>query len=140
MYSRTRMVTDFQLASMQNGIKAVVENHERQRNPVDAHVIGDTGGEPLRLFDELEIRLRRIETQDQDQRHAEGNQRGPQRDPARIALCGLVVAAADIDQQGSDHRQERDDGEDRPGCHHWPPTPNMNQVISPATPISIAKA
>ena len=45
-----------------------------------------------------------------------------------------------IDQQRADHRQEGDDGENGPGCHHWPPTPNMNQVIKPATPISIAKA
>ena len=53
---------------------------------------------------------------------------------------GFVVAAADIDQQRADHRQEGNDGENGPGCHHWPPKPNMNQVINPATPISIAKA
>ena len=45
-----------------------------------------------------------------------------------------------IDRQRADDRQEGDDRKDGPGCHHWPPKPNMNQVISPATPISIAKA
>ena len=45
-----------------------------------------------------------------------------------------------IDDQRTDQRQEGHDGEDRPGCHYWPPTPNMNQVMSPATPISIANA
>ena len=87
MYSRTRIVTDFQLAMMQNGIKRGGQDHERQRNAVDAHVVGDAAGEPRRLLDELEVRLRGIETPDQDQRHREGDQRGPQRDPARIALC-----------------------------------------------------
>ena len=116
------------------------QDHERQRNAVDAHVVGDAAGQPRRLFDELEIRIGGIEAPDQDQRHRKGDQRGPQRDPARIAPRGLVVAAADIDHQRAEHRQEGDDGEDGPGCHHWPPKPNMNQVISPATPISIAKA
>ena len=97
------------------------QDHERQRNAVDAHVIGDAAGEPRRLLDELEIRLRRVEAPDQDQRHREGDQRGPQRDPARIAAGGFVVAAADIDQQRADQRQEGDDGENGPGCHHWPP-------------------
>jgi hypothetical protein len=116
------------------------QDHERQRNAVDAHVVGDAAGEPLHLLDELKIRLRGIEAPDQDQRHREGDQRGPQRDPARIAPRGLVVAAADIDQQRADYREEGNDGENGPGCHYWPPTPNINQVISPATPISIAKA
>ena len=57
-----------------------------------------------------------------------------------LLLRRLVVAAADIDHQRAEQRQEGDDREDGPGCHHWPPKPNMNQVISPATPISIAKA
>ena len=116
------------------------QDHERQRNAVDTHVVGDAAGEPRGLFDELEIRTRRIETPDQDQRHRKGDQRRPQRDPARIAPRGLVVAAADIDHQRAENRQEGDDGENGPGCHHWPPKPNMNQVINPATPISIAKA
>src|SRR3981189_2543934 len=76
----------------------------------------------------------------QERRHAKGDQRGPQRDPARIASRGFVIPAADINQQRPEHRQEGDDGENGPGGHHWTPAPNMNQVINPATPISIAKA
>ena len=32
------------------------EDHERQRNAVDAHVIGDEAAEPGMLLDELELR------------------------------------------------------------------------------------
>ena len=61
-------------------------------------------------------------------------------DEAGIARDSLALAAQDHDHQRSHDRQEGDDGKDWPGCHYWPPKPNMNQVISPATPISIAKA
>ena len=88
----------------------------------------------VRLFDELEIRTGGVEAPDQDQRHREGDQRGPQRDPARVALRGFIVAAAEIDHQRAEHRQEGDDRKDGPGCHHWPPKPNMNQVIRPGDP------
>ena len=116
------------------------EDHERQRNAIDAHVIGDPGRKPRCLLDELEIRVRRIEAPDQDQRYREGDQCSPQRNPARISPCRFILAPADIDDQRADDRQECNDEENGPGCHHWPPKPNMNQVINPATPINIAKA
>src|ERR1700744_698019 len=103
-------------------------------------MVGDAGRQPRALLDALEVGLRRIEAPHQYQGDAEGHERGPQRNPARITPCGFVVAAADVDRQCADQRQEGDDGEDRPGRHYWAPTPNMNQVMSPATPISIAKA
>ncbi len=80
------------------------QDHERQRNAVDAHVIGDAAGEPVRLFDELEVRVGGIEAPDQDQRHRKGDQRGPKRDPARIAPRCLVVATGEIDRQRADDR------------------------------------
>jgi hypothetical protein len=72
--------------------------------------------------------------------------------PRNGLVCGLqwtksttppseaVIAATDIDQQRAEGRQEGNDGKDGPGCHHWPLARDMNQVINPATPISIAKA
>ncbi len=114
------------------------QDHEWQRDAVNAHMIGDGIGKPRRFLDELKVRLRRIETPDQDQRHRKGDQRRPQRDPTRITPGRFIVAAADIDDQRAEHRQEGDEGENRPGRHHWPPKPNMNQVISPATDVPVA--
>ena len=96
----------------------------------------------VRLFDELEIRLFAG-----SKRHTRISDTAKVTSVVHSAIQralrsrGLVVAARQqIDQQRADQRQEGDDGKDGPGRHHWPPTPNMNQVIRPATPISIAKA
>ena len=53
------------------------EDHERQRNAVDAHGIIDGAAEPWALFQELEIGGTRIETPDQDERDGERDQRRP---------------------------------------------------------------
>ncbi len=49
------------------------------------------------------------------------------------------IVAQEGDEQRAGERQEGDDGEDRPARHQCGPA-NMNQVISAATPISMAKA
>ena len=116
------------------------EDHEQQRDAVDAHVVGAEAAEPGALLDELELGRAGVEAPDQDQRHREGDERGPERDPAGVALAGLVVAAQHQDEQRADQRQEGGDGEDRPARHQCAPPANMNQVISAATPISMAKA
>ena len=140
MYSLTRVWIGCQLAMMQIGISAGGEDHERQRDAVDAHVVGDGAAEPGLLLDELEFGRGGIEAPDQDERDREGDQRGPERDPARIALSGFAVAAHQHDEQRADERQEGGDGEDRPAHHQPTPPANMNQVMSAATPISMAKA
>ncbi len=116
------------------------QDHERQRDPVDSHVITDRAAEPGRLFLELEIRRGRIESPDQDQRHREGDQRRPQRRPARVAGDDIVLAPQRGDDQGTDQRQHRDDEQDRPARHGCNPPRSMNQVTRAATPISMANA
>ncbi|GCC48686.1 hypothetical protein chiPu_0032850, partial [Chiloscyllium punctatum] len=94
------------------------QDDQRQRDAVDPHVVGDAGRKPGRLLDELEVGRGRVEPRHQDQRHREGDQRGPQRDPARRAVGGLVAAPRQqIDQDRTDRRQEGRNGKDRPGCH-----------------------
>ena len=116
------------------------EDHERQRNAVDPHGIGDGATEPRPFFQELKIGRRQIETPDQDERDRKSDERRPHRHPARIARAGLVVAQ-ERDEQRPGDRQESNDGEDRPARHQCTPTPeNMNQVTKAATPISMAKA
>ena len=71
---------------------------------------------------------------------SEGDERGPERDPARVALDGIRSSPrSTTDEQRADQRQEGDDGEDGPARHQRTPA-NMNQVISAAAPISMAKA
>ncbi len=52
----------------------------------------------------------------------------------------FVVAAAEPDEQRADQRQEGDDGEGWARSSSVRPRPNMNQVMSAAAPISMAKA
>jgi hypothetical protein len=114
------------------------QDHERQRNAVDAHGISDGAAEPGPLFQELEFRRARIEPPQQDQRDRKGRQRSPQCDPARIVHARLVLVE-ERDKQRARERQEGNDGEDRPARHPCAPE-NMNQVMKAATPISMAKA
>ena len=114
------------------------QDHERQRNAVDAHGIGDGAAEPRPLFQELEFGRARIEAPEQDQRDRKGDERRPQRDPARVAHARFVLVE-ERDEQRAGERQEGDDGEDRPARHPCAPE-NMNQVMKAATPISMAKA
>ena len=116
------------------------ENDEGQRDAVDPHVVGDGCAEPGLPLHELKLRRTRVEAVEQDQRNGEGDERRPQRYPARIAPLGLAVAAHGNDEQGADNGQEGRDGQDRPA--HAQPTrpPNMNHVMKAATPISMAKA
>ena len=116
------------------------EDEERQRDAVDAHVVGDGAREPRPLLHELELCRGGIEAVEQDERDRKRDQGGPQRDPARVAFLRLAVAVHQHDEQRTDQRQERRDGEDRPTHRHPARAPNMNQVISAATPISMAKA
>ena len=115
------------------------EDHERQRNAVDAHRIVDGAAEPRPLFQELEIGRSRIEAPDQDQRDRKRDQRGPERHPAGVARAVFIVAQEGDEERAGD-RQEGDDGEDRPAGHQCGPPANMNQVTNAATPISMAKA
>ena len=118
------------------------QDHERQRDAIDPHVIANAGREPGRLFDKLESAVGGIEARHQDQRYRKGDDRGPQRNPARGAVRGFVAAPRQqINQQCAEPRQEgRRRKEWARSSSYWPPTPNMNQVIRPATPISIANA
>ena len=76
----------------QIGISAVVRITNGSEMPSTPMRIGDGAAEPGPLFQELEIGRARIEAPDQDQRDREGDQRRPQRDPARVAHAGFVVA------------------------------------------------
>ena len=53
------------------------QDDERQRNAVHTHMIHNGIGQPRRLLDKLEVRLRGIEAPDQHQRHGKRNERGP---------------------------------------------------------------
>jgi hypothetical protein len=114
------------------------QDHERQRDAVDAHGVGDGAAEPGAPLDELEVGRGGIEAPDENERDREGDEGGPQRDPPRIARAGLVLTQQG-DEQRPGERQEGHDREDRPARHQWPPA-NMNQVMKAATPISMAKA
>ena len=91
MYSLTRILIGAPARHDAERHQRGGEDHERQRDAVDAHVVGAEAAEPGLLLDELEFRRARIEAPHQDQRHREGDERGPERDPARIARAGLVV-------------------------------------------------
>ena len=116
------------------------EDDERQRDAVDAHVVGAEAGEPGVLLDELEFRRARIEAPHQIERDDEGDQRGRERHPAGVAGARFVRAQHG-DEQHADERQEGGDGQHGPGRHQCTPLPeNMNQVMKAAAPISMAKA
>ena len=92
------------------------QDHERQRDAVDAHVVADRAGEPRRA-----ARRTGIRPMPGSNRHhsisemREGDERRPQRDPAGVARDGGVLAAAcSDDEQRADERQEGGEGEDRP--------------------------
>ena len=63
-----------------------------------------------------------------------------QRDVVDVAPRRLVVAADDEDEQRADERQEGDDRRGSASGHRRPHPANISQVISAATPISMAKA
>ena len=92
MYSRTRRLDRVPAREDADRHQRGGEDHERQRNAVDAHGIGDGAAEPGPLFDELEVgRSTESNRHTSISEIAERDQRGPQRDPARIALRRLVV-------------------------------------------------
>src|SRR5262249_54568030 len=108
---------------------------------VHPHMIADRTAEPVMPLLELEFGRGGIEAPDQDERDREGDQRRIERHPARVAALGHAIAAHQYDEQRTDQRQHQDDKDDRPAHHHpAPPNLTMNQVISAATPISMAKA
>src|SRR5262249_38693110 len=116
------------------------EHDDRQRYAVDPHGVVDRPAEPGLLLHELELGRAGVEAIEHDQGDREGDERRPQRDPARVAPFGLTVAAHHHDEQRAEQRQEGGDGEDRPA--HDPPIrmPNMNQVTGAATPTGLATA
>ena len=93
------------------------QDHERQRDAVDPHVIVDRAVKPRPLLDELEFRRAGIEAPDHHQRNRERDQRRPQRHPARVAVLGFAVRAHHHDEQRARERQERRDGENGPAHH-----------------------
>ena len=95
--------------------------------------------EPVVLLDQLEAGLGRVEALPGDDAEGEGDQRRPQRDPARVVERRLAFAAQDEDQQRADQRQDQQAGKD-PRAGHQRIPPNRYQVAMSATPISIAKA
>ncbi len=118
------------------------EDDQWQRDAIDAHVVGAVAAEPGDLLDELELRRAGVEPRQQDERHREGDDGRPQRDPAGVAPGRLVLAAQHQNEEDARNRQEGRDGEDRPARHQCTPpcVENMNQVISAAAPSSMAKA
>ena len=90
------------------------KDDERQRNAVDAHMVGDGSAKPGLFLHELKLERGRVEAVEQDQGDGERDQRGPQSDPARIALLGLAVARQRRDEKRADERQERGNGQDWP--------------------------
>ena len=74
-----------------------------------------------------------------EQRDDEGDDRRQQRDHADVAARALALVADEQDQQHADQRQEGDRRQDGP-IGHQKLLPNIIQVTSAATPISMAKA
>ena len=114
------------------------QDDEQHRDAVDTHVVGNAGAEPGELLDHLEAGVLGIEINPDPKRKDEGESRRQQRDVADVAPRQFVVVFDHRDQDGTDERQEGDGREDRP-AHQFTP-PNIVQVTSAATPISIAKA
>ncbi len=90
IYSFTRAVMEAQLARMQSGIRSVVSSTNGRGNAVDAHMEADRS-QPGALLDELELRRGLVEVAPDQQRDGEGEERGPQRDVAGVAVGGLVA-------------------------------------------------
>ena len=65
---------------------------------------GGQAAKPRPLLDELKLGTCRIEPPHQHERHREGDKRGPERGPARIALDDLVVAVECEDEQHAEDR------------------------------------
>ena len=114
------------------------EHHEEDRDAVHAHLVGETE-DPLALLDKLEVRVRRIEPGEQEDRDEEGGRCRDEGEPLGVALRGLVLAPEEEgeDQRG-DERQEGDDGDEV--VHHSAPPAMLIQVMRTAIPITIQKA
>ena len=63
------------------------QQHEGHRNAVDAELVENDVREPVVLLDELEARLGGIEASPGDEAENEGDERRPQRDPARVVAA-----------------------------------------------------
>ena len=139
MYSLTRRWIGSQLAMMQIGISAVVEITNGSEMPSTPEVIGDGAAEPRPLFDELKLgdagskrqtRISEIANVISVVHNAIQRALRLSASPrSRISMMNSAPASG----------RKRRDGEDRP-AHITDPPANMNQVISAATPISMAKA
>src|SRR6266852_3454058 len=108
MYSLTRVSIARQLARMQIGISAVVRitnGSEMPSTPMRYVMVPASHGRFSTNWNSAE---------NGSKRHAERDQRHPQRDPAGVALHRGVLAAHHHDEERADERQERGDGEDRP--------------------------
>ena len=104
-------------------------------------MVADAGPEPVGLFDELEGGGMAVEFEPDDHRDDEFDQRDDQRDPAGVARHGLVGTAGQQNRGRAGQREEGDDAEDMAQKEAHGALPAiMNQVISAATPISMAKA
>ena len=115
------------------------QQHERHRHAVDAELVEDAAAEPSLLLDELERRARRIVEPPCHERQKKGRHRGHQRRPARVGLGVFVVATQRQDEDDADQRQEDHTGKN-PEAEHQCTPPTRYQVISAATPMSMAKA
>ena len=93
MYSFTRSVMESQLARMQSGIRKAVRSTKGMEMP-STPMWKLIGAEPRPELHELELRGERIEVAPQDQRQGEDDQRGPQRDEARVAEGAFVLRRA----------------------------------------------
>jgi hypothetical protein len=71
------------------------QDHEGQRNPVHAHLVADLAAKPRIVLDKLEAGIAAIEAGDQKDRNRKRDERGPERNPTRIAVGRFVVAAQD---------------------------------------------
>ena len=93
------------------------ENHEGQRNAIDAHVVADRSRQPRLAFDELKFRRTGIEAHHQNERNRQGEEGRPHRHPAGIAGDGRILTTKGHEKDRADQRQKSRHRQNGPACH-----------------------
>ena len=114
------------------------EHDEEHRNAVDAHLVLQTQ-QPGALFDHLEPGVVPVELRQDEERDQEGGTGRDQRQPLGVAVRRRVAAAQE--QRQDRRRQGRQEGDDgKQVVHYCAPPLSVIQVMSSASPITMAKA
>src|SRR6516162_5608012 len=74
-------------------------------------------GDPAGALDELEISSTGVELDPQRHRKRKVDQRGPERDPTRIACDDRLIATCHQDKRDADQRNKCDERKERPMAH-----------------------